>query len=151
MGRLDKGAESRVFGFEGGQAIAQRGEGWFELRERVARRDVLWAVPVEGFDTDEQGAFDNCRRVGRAEGLEQSRCLRVVFMDFDAAEDLQPGLVRVIHEEEGDPGVVLEVAERYVLLVAAEVGEADQLRVDDVDETRGAAAMLDIRPASLAD
>ena len=48
-------------------------------------------------------------------------------------------------------GVVLEVAEADVLLVAAEVGEAEERRVDDANEAVGAAAMLDVGPAGLAD
>ena len=74
-----------------------------------------------------------------------------MFVDFDATEDLEAGLVGVVHEEQGDAGVVFEIAETDVLLVAAKICEADEPRVDDTDEAVGAAAMLDVGPAGLAD
>ena len=74
-----------------------------------------------------------------------------MLVGLDAAEDLEARLVRVVHEEEGDAVVVVEVAEADVLLVAAIVCEADEGGIEDVDEAFGASAMLDVGPAGLAD
>ena len=100
---------------------------------------------------DEDGAFDDGVGLGGAKRLEERWGGGVILVDLDAAEDLQAGLVGVVHEEERDAGVVLEVAEGDVLLVAAQVGEGDQLWIDDVDEALRAAAMLDVGLAGLAD
>ena len=39
-----------------------------------------------------------------AEGFDEGGGFRVVFVDLDAAEDLEAGLVGVVHEEEGYAG-----------------------------------------------
>ena len=44
-----------------------------------------------------------------------------------------------------------EIAEGDVLLVAAKVGEADEVGAKDVDESWRPAAMLDVGPAGLGD
>ena len=75
----------------------------------------------------------------------------VVLVDLGVAEDLEARLVGVVHEEECDAVVVGEIAERDVLLVAAEVGEGDEVGAKDVDEAGRAAAMLDVGPAGLGD
>jgi hypothetical protein len=72
-------------------------------------------------------------------------------MDLDSSEDLEAGLVGVVHEEETHAGVVAEVSQTDVLLVAAKIYETDEARVDDTDETFGAAAMLYVGPTGLAD
>lgn len=41
-----------------GNALAERGRGAFNLCEGKSRRDVLGAVPIEGFDRDENAALD---------------------------------------------------------------------------------------------
>ena len=71
-------------------------------------------------------------------------------MDGGAAEDFEAGLRGVVHEDEGYAVIVLQVAGGDVLLVAAKVGEGDGLIVENVDEADGAAAMLDVGPASFA-
>ncbi len=68
-----------------------------------------------------------------------------------SAEDLEARLVGVVHEEERDAVVVGEIAERDVLLVAAEISEADEIGAKDVDEAGRASAMLDVGPAGLGD
>jgi hypothetical protein len=72
-------------------------------------------------------------------------------MDLDTSKDFETGLVRVIHEEQCHPRIVFQIAQADVLLVAAKVREADERRVDYVNEAFGAAAMLHVGPAGLAD
>ena len=48
-------------------------------------------------------------------------------------------------------GSCSQIAQADVLLVAAQVGEAEESGVDDADEAFGAAAMLHVGPAGLAD
>lgn len=67
------------------------------------------------------------------------------------AQQLESGAARVVHHEEGNPIGSAEVARADELAVALEIGEADQMRSQHLDEPRGAAAVLDIRPAGLAD
>jgi hypothetical protein len=55
------------------------------------------------------------------------------------------------HEEEGYARIVFEISQANVLLVAAQIREADETGVDDTNEAFGAAAMLYVRPACLAD
>ena len=74
-----------------------------------------------------------------------------MLVDFDVSEDLEPDLVRIVHEEEGDAGVVLEIPCADVLLIATKVREAEEFGTDDMDETFGASAMLYVGPAGLAD
>ena len=66
------------------------------------------------------------------------------------AEDFEAGLGGVVDEDEGYAVVVEEVAGGDVLLVAAIVGEGDGAVVEDMDEARRAAAMLDVGPAGFA-
>ena len=82
----------------------------------------------------------------------RGRSLRgiVSFVNFSAAKNLETLLVRVVHEEEGDTIVVLEVSGADVLLVAAQVGEAEGLVVENAQETLLTAAILDVGPSGLA-
>ena len=58
-----------------------------QLFERVARRDVLRAVPVEGLDVYEDGSFSYIFRAGWAEGVDEGLRLWIGiwagFADFD--------------------------------------------------------------------
>ena len=74
-----------------------------------------------------------------------------MFVDLNSAENLEAGLVGVVHEEEGHTWVVFEISQADVLLVAAKIREAEESGVDDTNEAFGAAAMLHVRPAGLAD
>jgi hypothetical protein len=55
------GAEVLVFGFEVGYALADGCGELDDLLLDVARGDVLGAVPVEGFDVDDDGALDGAK------------------------------------------------------------------------------------------
>src|ERR1700746_3169085 len=97
------------------EAFADGGERLFELFDGVTRGDVLWAVPVEAFDVDEDDALDNSGVIFGAERVDERGGFGVVLVDFDSSEDFEAGLVRVVHEEEGYTGVMLEIAEADVL------------------------------------
>jgi hypothetical protein len=142
------GSEAFVFGFEVGDALAHGGGERDDLLFGVAGSDVLGAVPVEGFDLDDDGSFDG-GFVWGAELLDEVGGFGTL-VDGGAAEDFEAGLGRVVHEDEGYAVVVLEVAGGDVLLVAAEVGEGDGAVVEDVDEAGRAAAMLDVGPSGFA-
>ena len=112
---------------------------------------MLRTVPVEAFDVNEDGAFDNGSGFGGMEFGDESDGFGVLLVNLRVAENLQAGLVGVIHEEEGDAAVVLEVAEGDVLLVATEIREADELRIQDLYEAGWTTAMLYVGPAGFAD
>jgi len=112
---------------------------------------VLWTVPIKPLYMDEDDPLDDVRLVLSAEGFEECRRFFIVLVDLDSSENFETGLVGVVHEEEGYAIVMLEVAEADVLLVAAEVREANQGRVDHMNEAFGTAAVLHIWPAGLAD
>ncbi len=73
---------------------------------------MLGAVPVEGFDVDEDGSLDDgfWGRRGAEDAMSVAAC-ESLLVDFGASEDLEGGLVGVVHEEEGYTGVVLDVAD----------------------------------------
>ena len=110
---------------------------------------MLGAVPVEGFDVNDDGSLDGSFVGGGAELLDEIGGLGAL-VDGGAAEYFEAGLGGVVHEDEGYAVVVLEVAGCDVLLVAAEVGEGDGAVVEDVDEARRAATVLDVGPAGFA-
>ena len=143
------GAEAFVFGFEVGDALAHGGGERDDLLFGVAWGDVLGAVPVEGFDVDDDGSFDGSFVCGGVELLDEVGGFGA-FVDGGAAEDFEAGLGGVVHEDEGYAVVVVEVAGGDVLLVAAEVGEGDGAVIEDVDEAGRAAAVLDVGPAGFA-
>jgi len=115
----------------------------------IAGSDVLGAVPVEGFDVNDDGSLDGSFVGGGAELLDEIGGFGAL-VDGGAAEYFEAGLGGVVHEDDGYAVVVLEVAGCDVLLVAAEVGEGDGAVVEDVDEARRAATVLDVGPAGFA-
>src|SRR5258708_16199074 len=144
-------AQGCVFGFEGREFFADWGENLLQLLDGIARRDVLRTVPVEALDADENDCLYDFGLVGGAEGFDEGWGFLVVLMDFHSAQDLEAGLVGVVHEEEGYARVVFQISQADVLFVAAKIREADERWVDDANEAFGAAAMLHVGPAGLAD
>src|ERR1700733_2057296 len=71
-------------------------------------------------------------------------------MNLRAAQNLQPHLRCIIHQEQRHAVVVPEIADADVLLVAPQIGEAQRLIVDDAQKTLLPAAILDIWPSRLA-
>jgi len=139
------------------EALPEGGGGLSNLGLREARGDVLGAVPVKRLERDDDAAL-HLRRVG---GIFQPGDGFGVVLKADGAgvaEELEPPLVRVIHEDEGDAVVPAQIADADILAVAAEIGEANfspggawGLVVQHFQEPRRAAAMLDIGPAGFRD
>src|SRR5687767_3807362 len=67
------------------------------------------------------------------------------------AEDLQSGSLGIIDQEERHAIVRRDIAGRDQLAVAAQVRKRERRRPDRLQKSRLAAAMLDVRPAMLAD
>ena len=83
--------------------------------------DVLGTVDVPGFDGEDDGPLDLARIVRVTQPLQQ---LGIILDHPGGAPQLDPLLVGVVHQEDERFGVLRQVAERDVLAVAAEVGEA---------------------------
>lgn len=64
-------AQTGVFPLEFFNAVADGFDGAVQLFLRVARGDVLGAVPVEGFDMDKDGAFGSGLFFRHTQGLNQ--------------------------------------------------------------------------------
>lgn len=144
------GAEGVAFGLGGVEALPEGGGGLSHLGLREARGDVLGAVPVKRLERDDDAAL-HLRRVG---GIFQPGDGFGVVLKADGAgvaEELEPPLMRVIHEDEGDAVVPAQIADADILAVAAEIGEAEGFVVQTFKEARRAAAMLDIGPAGFRD
>ena len=122
--------------------------GGIDLREREPGRDVLGAVPVEGLDGDQQPSLGMSAVTREHEVVVQKGI--VALYDARTAEKLQPGLVQVVHEEQRHAVVIDHVADADVLAIAAEVGEADGLLIEDAHEAGRSAAVLDVGPTCFA-
>jgi hypothetical protein len=140
------GFKAFVFGLEVLEALSHGFQDSSELCLGVARGDVLGAVPVEGFDVNEDSPLGWGLFPGNFELADQPLGFRGALVNPGAAQDLEPGLVRVVHKEEGDAVVMLQVSNADVLLVAAQVGEANGALVEDVEKAFLASAVLDVRP-----
>jgi len=112
---------------------------------------VLGTVPIEALDVDEDDSLYDVGLVDGAKGFDEGWGFIIVLVDFDVPEDFEARLVGVVHEEQGDAGVVVEVSKTDVLLVAAEIREADKPGIEDTNKPAGSPAMLDVGPAGLAD
>lgn len=136
--------------WEGVRRRRARLEAAWEFCVGVALCNVLRAVPVVGDDGDDEDAVDG----GGVGGLTEEGFERGVIAELEdagVADDLEAGLVRVIHEEESHTIVGGEVAGGDVLLVSGEVREGKGAAVEDMEEAGGAAAMLDVGPAVRCD
>ena len=107
----------------------------------VARRDVLRAVDVPGIEREQDGPLDISLVAGFGQPLEQ---FGIVLDNPRPAPDLDAAAVGIIHQEDIGLVVLGQVAGGDVLAVAAEIGEAEGLVVEGLEETRGPTAMLDI-------
>ena len=132
-------------GFQLGNPGPKRGKGLLDLGSRVAGSDVFRAVPIERHDFDEKQSFDDAARFRFGEPGDHFR-VPVGVGHAGMTEDFQPGALCVIHEEQHDPVVAGEISGGEHLPIAFVVGEGDLGWMDDLQETRLAAAMLDIRP-----
>ena len=115
---------------------AQRSEVCVEFFYGEPLGDVLGTVPVEGLNGDQNDALDDGVVSGIGEAPDQGG---ILFGGDDAgvAVDLQSAPVEVVRGDQGDPVVAGDIAGADVLQVAAEVGPADGVVVDDAQEPIG--------------
>jgi len=105
----------------------------------------LRAVPVEAHHFDEEEALDFAAHFGRGRELVGEGAMLAGVEDFGVAEDSQALAIRVIHEEERDAVVAVEIAGGEHLAVAFEIREAELMRAEHAQEARGAAAVLNVK------
>ena len=102
---------------------------------------MLRAVDVPGVDREQ----DHALRFGAIAVVEQLCDQRVVvFDDPRAAPHLDALAVGKVEQEQEGAVVAGKIADGDVLAVAAIVGKAERLVVDDLDEALRSAAMLDV-------
>ncbi len=122
----------------------------FHLGGSEARGDVLRTVPVVGNDLDQKQPLHPAPERFGGELIDQLGMLARIE-HAGVPEQLEPGAVRVVHHEEGDPIGDVKVARADELAVALEIREADQIRSKHLYEPRWTSAVLHIGPAGLAD
>jgi len=111
------------------ELLDQRGD--LPLRKSLV--DMLRAVHVPRFELKQNGSFHFAGVRGIAEPFFQRR---IAFDDRRLAPEFHALAVRVVHQEDEGLRVFRQIAERNVLAVAAEVGEAERLLVDDAEKAR---------------
>src|SRR5580658_8715601 len=128
-----------------GPSLSRKGRGisWSRFHPHQLR-EVLAAVEVERLHVNPDHALDFRRTTGIARTLEERR---VLVDDAGAPPDLETTSALVVDDEEHDAVVLREVADGDQLPVAGIVGEGERAIVDHPEESRGAAAMLHMRPA----
>ena len=62
------------------------------------------------------------------------RVNRREIVETGAPEDLQPGLVGIVHQEQAEPVVGAEIAQAEILPVAPEIGESQRRLVEHAQE-----------------
>ncbi len=107
---------------------------------------MLWAVYIPGVEVEEEhslrrGSLAGVTVVGVGEPLEE---LLVVFHDLRASPELDASTIRVVHEEDERLRVLLQVAHRDVLPIAAEVGERERALVEHLEEALGTTPVLHV-------
>ena len=135
------GGETGDFRFKLGDALSKLLDRWRELALGVARRDVLVAVHVPGFDLEDDRPLDFAGILRVAKLVEQ---FRIVVDNLGRAPELDALAIRVVHQEDKRFGIFRKVAEGDVLSIAAEVGEGERFFVEHFEEAGRAAAMLDV-------
>src|SRR5260221_1056148 len=119
-------------------------DGGGDLGRGVVRHDVLAAVAVPGFERE----HDRAPRLGLVGRVDQPLHQLDIALDRPrAAPQLHALLGGEVGDEDVRAVVLLEMTERDVLPVAGEIGEGQRLRADGLEESRRAAAMLDIGPS----
>ncbi len=114
---------------------------------RVSWSNVLWAVPVEGRNLDQNRLFDPARIVFNAEPGDE---FPVGTGDhFHVPEDFESAPVGVVHQEQRYAIVRQDVAGRYVLAVTFEIGIAQCAFVQQAKKAWRTATELNIRLARL--
>ena len=110
---------------------------------------MLRAVPVEGFDVDDDASL-HARRVLRVCERSDEDGFLCAVDDARPAPDLEAPALGVVHQEEHDASVGIDVADAEILNVAAKVSEPQAFRIEHLQETGRPAAKLHIGPPGLA-
>ena len=118
---------------------------------RDAKRNVLRAVPVEALDADQQVALDQRIADRRAQPRDQIG-IGVGGVDMAGpAHQLEALLLGEVDDDQRHPAVVVEVADRDILPIAAKVRQCQGVVIDRLDEAGRTATVLDVGPAARAD
>ena len=108
-------------------SLAQFSGFLFNFRQREPWRDVLRAIPVEGFDRNKNAALDPGAICWAFQPCEDFDLFRAD--DFSSPKNLQPRSVWIIYEEERNAIIGGYVAGTDVLAVAPKIGKADGVLV----------------------
>ena len=118
-----------------------------DIRRVEALRDVLRAIRIPGRNGEEKHLLGPGAVIFRHQPLQE---LAVILDDARLAPDLDPLAVDIVDQEKMRLRILGEIAERDILPVAREIGKADGLLIEHLEEARRPAAMLDVRLAVLA-
>ena len=113
----------------------------------VAWRNVLWTVPVISLNMDYKDPLDNCL-ISSHPNAGHPRLSVFAFDNVHATEYFQTCLARIVNQNHCDPVVSQKVSSADKLFVPSEIREGNGVIIDHLEETLGAAAMLDVRPPS---
>src|SRR5580698_9956041 len=116
-----------------------------DLIRCITWRDVLRAVPVVGFDMDDEHPLDH-RPISRHADMVQPALCFLTFEDLHAAQYLQASLPGIVDHDESHAVVAQQIARADELLVSAIICESERVIIDDFEKAFWTATMLDIRP-----
>ncbi len=116
----------------------------------IAWRNVLRTVPVIGLNMDHKDPLDNCV-ISCHPNAGHPRLSVFAFDDVRATKYFQTCLARIVNQNHCDPVVSQEISSADKLFVPSEIREGQGVIIDHLQETFGAAAMLDVRPPSGTD
>ncbi len=121
-----------------------------DLFEGVSSCDVLWTIPVEGLDVEDEETFDFAAVVGIAELSCQGRIIGDI-LNFAGHPNFQALAGRVVDEEEHGLLSRLQITGADILPVSPEVGKAKRPGSQHLEEAFWASAKLQVGPAVFAD
>ena len=113
----------------------------------VSWRNVLWTVPVISLNMDYKDPLDNCL-ISSHPNASHPRPSVFAFDNVHSTEYFQTRLARIVNQNHCDPVVSQKVSSADKLFVPSEIREGNGVIIDHLEETLGAAAMLDVRPPS---
>ena len=113
----------------------------------VSWRNVLWTVPVISLNMDYKDPLDNCL-ISSHPNASHPRLSVFAFDNVHSTEYFQTRLARIVNQNHCDPVVSQKVSSADKLFVPSEIREGNGVIIDHLEETLGAAAMLDVRPPS---
>src|SRR5262245_197609 len=144
---LKKKTKPGILCFKGRDAFFEHIDGGRDILDEPALRVVFRTARCPGLELVQDRGLGARSIVVRKQTRDQ---LRVVLDHAGSAPDLHPSAILVVHEEEHGARVLGEIAGADILPVAGEIGESERRLVDDAQEARRSAAVLDVRLAVLA-